>query len=89
LTFDFIISQILGRKEGYVIALVLYVVGYIIVASSPDIYAYGVGNSIYVLGITGELYRISCVLILSATESVATSKDYTCFRLSLLLISVP
>lgn len=45
--------QVLGRKEAYLIALGLYVLGYIIVASSPDIYAYGVGNSIYVLGITG------------------------------------
>ena len=55
-------DQVLGRKEAYLIALGLYVLGYIIVASSPDIYAYGVGNSIYVLGITGaSIYSAPCL----------------------------
>jgi hypothetical protein len=34
-------------------SIAFYVVGYIIVASSQSIYSYGVGNSIYIIGITG------------------------------------
>jgi SIT family siderophore-iron:H+ symporter-like MFS transporter len=46
-------EQVLGRKEAYMTSIAFYVVGYIIVASSQSIYSYGVGNSIYIIGITG------------------------------------
>lgn len=42
-----------GRIKTYFGCVFFYVLGYIVVASSQNIVTYAVGNSIYVLGITG------------------------------------
>ncbi|WVR07865.1 hypothetical protein IAU60_004908 [Kwoniella sp. DSM 27419] len=47
------LSDVFGRVNTYIGCVVFYVVGYIIVASSNSIETYAVGNSIYILGITG------------------------------------
>jgi SIT family siderophore-iron:H+ symporter-like MFS transporter len=51
-----------GRVKTYIGCVVLYVVGYIIVASSSGIVTYAVGNSIYILGITG-LFLLQNIII--------------------------
>ncbi|SCZ93932.1 BZ3500_MvSof-1268-A1-R1_Chr6-3g08999 [Microbotryum saponariae] len=56
------ISDVAGRVEAYVMCVVLYAVGYAIAASANSIYTYAVGNSIYVLGITG-LFLLQNIII--------------------------
>ncbi|KDE07037.1 hypothetical protein MVLG_02615 [Microbotryum lychnidis-dioicae p1A1 Lamole] len=56
------ISDVAGRVEAYVMCVVLYAVGYAVAASANSIYTYAVGNSIYVLGITG-LFLLQNIII--------------------------
>ncbi|GAA5899277.1 uncharacterized protein JCM6883_005166 [Sporobolomyces salmoneus] len=56
------ISDYFGRLQGYALCVVLYAVGRAITAASPNIYAYAVGNSIYILGITG-LFLLQNIII--------------------------
>ncbi|WRT66018.1 uncharacterized protein IL334_002969 [Kwoniella shivajii] len=51
-----------GRVKTYIGCIVCYVIGYIIVTSSTSIVTYAVGNSIYILGITG-LFLLQNVII--------------------------
>jgi len=41
------ISDVFGRAQAFILAVVLYVVGFIIVASSKGIESYGAGAVIY------------------------------------------
>lgn len=43
-------ADVFGRVWAYVGCVFFYVIGYIIVASSPSIVVYSVGNCIYILG---------------------------------------
>ncbi|GAA5968899.1 hypothetical protein JCM11641_000771 [Rhodosporidiobolus odoratus] len=56
------IADVGGRVEAYGLCVFLYALGYIVVASAQSIYAYAVGNSIYVLGITG-LFLLQNIII--------------------------
>ncbi|GAA5961238.1 hypothetical protein JCM3765_002881 [Sporobolomyces pararoseus] len=56
------IADYFGRLEGYFLCVVLYAVGRAITSASPNIYAYAVGNSIYILGITG-LFLLQNIII--------------------------
>ncbi|BGP15718.1 hypothetical protein JCM10213_006111 [Rhodosporidiobolus nylandii] len=56
------IADVAGRIEAYALCAVLYTLGKIIVAASPTIYAYAVGNSIYILGVTG-LFLLQNIII--------------------------
>ncbi|GAA5830894.1 hypothetical protein JCM11251_001114 [Rhodosporidiobolus azoricus] len=56
------IADVAGRLEAYSLCLFLYVIGYIVVASAPSIYAYAAGASINVLGITG-LFLLQNIII--------------------------
>ncbi|GAA5834491.1 hypothetical protein JCM9279_004331 [Rhodotorula babjevae] len=51
-----------GRLEAYSLCVFLYALGYIVVASAQSVYAYAVGNSIYILGITG-LFLLQNIII--------------------------
>ncbi|GAA5850578.1 hypothetical protein JCM5353_006807 [Sporobolomyces roseus] len=56
------IADYFGRLEAYFLCMVLYAVGRAIAAAAPSIYAYAVGNSIYILGITG-LFLLQNIII--------------------------
>ncbi|GAA5901625.1 hypothetical protein JCM6882_006027 [Rhodosporidiobolus microsporus] len=56
------IGDVAGRLEAYSLCLFLYVIGYIVVASAPSIYAYAAGAAINVLGITG-LFLLQNIII--------------------------
>ncbi|KAL1408004.1 hypothetical protein Q8F55_004801 [Vanrija albida] len=56
------LADVFGRVPAYIGCVVLYVIGYIIVASSQSIVTYAVGNSIYILGITG-LFLLQNIII--------------------------
>ncbi|GAA5923509.1 uncharacterized protein JCM15063_003670 [Sporobolomyces koalae] len=56
------IADYFGRLEGYFLCVLLYAVGRAITSAAPNIYAYAVGNSIYVLGITG-LFLLQNIII--------------------------
>lgn len=56
------IADVAGRLECYALCVFLYAVGRAIAAASPNIYAYCVGNSIYILGITG-LFLLQNIII--------------------------
>ncbi|GAA6023215.1 hypothetical protein JCM10207_004482 [Rhodosporidiobolus poonsookiae] len=56
------IADVAGRLQAYSICVFLYALGYVIVASAPSIYVYAVGNSIYILGITG-LFLLQNIII--------------------------
>jgi SIT family siderophore-iron:H+ symporter-like MFS transporter len=51
-----------GRVNAYLGCVFLYVLGYIIVPASTNIYMYAAGNSIYILGITG-LFLLQNIII--------------------------
>ncbi|OCF32227.1 hypothetical protein I316_06141 [Kwoniella heveanensis BCC8398] len=55
-------ADVFGRVNAYVGCVIFYVVGYIIVASSNSITTYAVGNSIYILGISG-LFLLQNIII--------------------------
>jgi SIT family siderophore-iron:H+ symporter-like MFS transporter len=55
-------ADVFGRVNAYLACVALYVIGYIIVPSSQNIYAYAAGNSIYILGITG-LFLLQNIII--------------------------
>ncbi|BGP36663.1 hypothetical protein JCM10449v2_000564 [Rhodotorula kratochvilovae] len=56
-----------GRLEAYSLCLFFYALGYVVVASAQSVYAYAVGNSIYVLGITG-LFLLQNIIISDITS---------------------
>ncbi|GAA5859365.1 hypothetical protein JCM1840_004582 [Sporobolomyces johnsonii] len=56
------IADVAGRIEAYALCVFLYALGYVVVASAPSIYAYAVGNSINILGITG-LFLLQNIII--------------------------
>ncbi|SCV67396.1 BQ2448_5007 [Microbotryum intermedium] len=63
------ISDVAGRVEAYIMCVLLYAVGqsnekksYAVAASANSIYTYAVGNSIYILGITG-LFLLQNIII--------------------------
>ena len=51
-----------GRLNAYILCVVLYVLGYIIVTASTSVVMYAVGNSIYILGISG-LFLLQNIII--------------------------
>ncbi|KAI9635925.1 major facilitator superfamily domain-containing protein [Dioszegia hungarica] len=55
-------ADVFGRVNAYIGCVVFYVIGYIIVASSNNIVTFAVGNSIYILGITG-LFLLQNIII--------------------------
>lgn len=58
-----------GRFRTYFGCVFFYVLGYIIVASSNGIVTYAVGNSIYVIGITGLFFLQNIIVAdLSSTR---------------------
>ncbi|BGO99264.1 hypothetical protein NBRC10513v2_000368 [Rhodotorula toruloides] len=56
------IADVAGRIECYALCVFLYALGYIVVASAQNIYAYAAGTSINVLGITG-LFLLQNIII--------------------------
>ncbi|KAI5449653.1 hypothetical protein NCC49_004203 [Naganishia albida] len=56
------IADVFGRVNAYILSVFLYVLGYIVQASAPSIYAYAVGNAIYILGIT-SLFLLQNIII--------------------------
>ncbi|ORY92512.1 major facilitator superfamily domain-containing protein [Leucosporidium creatinivorum] len=56
------IANSLGRVEAYCLCILLYAVGQAVAASAQNIYAYAVGNAIYVLGVTG-LFLLQNIII--------------------------
>ena len=67
--------QVFGRLNAYMLCVFLYVIGYIIVAASNGIVVYTVGNSIYILGISG-LFLLQNIIIsdISSTRNRGTSQ---------------
>lgn len=56
------IADVAGRIECYALLVFLYALGYVVVASARNIYAYAAGASINVLGITG-LFLLQNIII--------------------------
>lgn len=50
-----LIADRIGRVEAYGLCLVLYIIGYIVVATSQDIINYAVGSILHIVGLTGLL----------------------------------
>jgi SIT family siderophore-iron:H+ symporter-like MFS transporter len=72
-------ADVFGRVNAYLACVALYVIGYIIVPSSQNIYAYAAGNSIYILGITG-LFLLQNIII-SDISSLRSRYFWTIFPL--------
>jgi SIT family siderophore-iron:H+ symporter-like MFS transporter len=70
-------ADVFGRVNAYLACVALYVIGYIIVPSSQNIYAYAAGNSIYILGITG-LFLLQNIII-SDISSLRSRYFWTIF----------
>lgn len=66
-----------GRVNAYLGCVFLYVLGYIIVPASTNIYMYAAGNSIYILGITG-LFLLQNIII-SDISSLRSRYFWTIF----------
>lgn len=56
------LADVFGRNWAYLGCVLFFTVGYIIVASSNDIVTYAVGNSIYIIGISG-LFLLQNIII--------------------------
>ncbi|ODN79379.1 hypothetical protein L202_03381 [Cryptococcus amylolentus CBS 6039] len=56
------LADYFGRVKTYIGCVIFYCIGLIIVASSQNIVAYAVGNTIYIVGITG-LFLLQNVII--------------------------
>ncbi|KAL8279884.1 hypothetical protein RQP46_007734 [Phenoliferia psychrophenolica] len=56
------LSDYAGRVNAYVLCVFFYALGYVIEASATNIYAYAIGNAIYIIGITG-LFLLQNIII--------------------------
>mgnify|MGYP002718901319 CR=1 FL=1 len=56
------LADVFGRNWAYLGCVVFFTVGYIVVACSQNIVTYAVGNSIYILGISG-LFLLQNIII--------------------------
>jgi SIT family siderophore-iron:H+ symporter-like MFS transporter len=73
-----------GRYRTYFGLVAFYVLGYIIVASSNGIVTYAVGNSIYIIGITG-LFFLQNIIVADLSSTRYRCKSFTRQRAQLML----